>query len=761
MKRLVLLSIVVTGVLLGYSAEFLSAQSLYSRTSAGISPTGHISGIDRPVEELIFKIRDTTITDALNTDFEHDVLLDSQYLQIKYFPNNLKNYFTAYVSEIRPAFPNFRQTKEKIRRIQNGNWSSFNLKEKHIFQRLKRAPQRARPQDVQLDQIFTVKIKPGQSIDQAMLACSSNPAFEYCQTNDPIQFSGLTPLHPESNQYFNTQGTWGQVFDDLWGLKKIQAPQAWSLGTGEYINADDVPESVIVAVDDTGVDYNHPDIRDNIWINPEVISDWNNDGQINLDDTDTNGNRRLDENEYVPGMFGEVDEVSVPPMDDDGHGSHIAGIIAGVDNNIGIIGVAPRAKVMALKIIGTGDVWTATGMGNLRQAVDNGADIISNSWDTSPVRPRHPALEEVIKYAYDSGVVVVWAAGNSSRDAKVVSPQNMTNAKPIVVSASNVDDSPASFTNYGATVDIYAPGGGSYNQPPAYKPEAGILSIKSEINAYADSEPQLVVDDNYLRVGGTSMAAPMVAGVAALILSAHPDYSNEDVRQIIRASHDSMEFPKVGGGRLNAFKAVSLTQRLKAKITDPHRDSVISMDDRVVEIKGFVEGDHFREYQLSYFDHNSYKPGFPIVWNPIMAPRQTLVPMTPEGQGGVLGSWDISQLKPETYLLRLEATSDDGTVFTDFIDVEIKFVSKFIRGDANFDQAVDLSDAVYILLYLFVASSDTPACLDALDVNDDSQINISDALYILEFLFRNGPPPPSPYPQNGTDPSPDQITCGG
>jgi len=269
-----------------------------------------------------------------------------------------------------------------------------------------------------------------------------------------------------------------------WALRKIEADYAWNLTTGSH--------SVLVAVIDSGIDYTHPDLEDN----------------------------------YVPLGYDWVNDDD-DPMDDHGHGTHCAGIIAAVINNsLGIAGIA-QVRVMAEKGL------NAEGWGyedDLAQciihAVDQGADILSCSWGSD-----YPSalIEDAIRYATSHGVLVIASAGNTA-----TSQEHYPAAyeEVIAVTATSDNDSPAGFTTYGDWVEVSAPG-------------VGIIS--TVIGGYAEKS-------------GTSMSCPHVAGVAALILSLHPDFTRDRLRQAIRYATDDLGDVGFdvyyGYGRLNARKGV-------------------------------------------------------------------------------------------------------------------------------------------------------------------------------------------------------------
>ena len=278
------------------------------------------------------------------------------------------------------------------------------------------------------------------------------------------------------------------------GNDMVNAPDAWLQGiTGQ---------DVIVAVIDSGVDIAHPDLDDNIWVNSDEIFGDGIDNDLNgyVDDT-------------VGWNFGG-NNASI--WDYNGHGTHVVGTIAAEANGFGITGVAPNAKIMPIKIGDVGLDNRFVNPGNLAQAiryaVDNGADVINMSLSWTPSYE----LLDAFAYAASQNVITVTASGNDGM------------ATPSM---------PASFsTRYGLTV-----GAVDYNANMAYfsnwagqDTRMGYVAAPG-VNIYS-TQPTNVDWDGYGFSNGTSMAAPHVAGVVALMFSANPDLTHDQVRSITTAS---------------------------------------------------------------------------------------------------------------------------------------------------------------------------------------------------------------------------------
>lgn len=303
------------------------------------------------------------------------------------------------------------------------------------------------------------------------------------------------------------------------GEADIGALGAWGKTRGS--------RDVVVAVLDSGVDYTHPDLVGNIWQRPADLAPYFDDELGEVDDFKG---------------FSALDDLR-DPMDDNGHGTHCAGIVgAEGDNQIGIAGVNWQVSVMPLKFIGKG------GFGSTKDAIEainyviqrkrDGVNVrvISASWGS---RQKSRALGDVIREAGEEGILFVAAAGNSGEDADRFPhyPSNYDLPNVLSVAALTRRDELASFSNYGAkTVHLAAPG-------------AEILSTW--------------LGDGFEEHSGTSMATPVVSGVAALILSAEPDLPVKELRRRLLDSVDKLDALRgkvSSGGRVNAARAVGATR---------------------------------------------------------------------------------------------------------------------------------------------------------------------------------------------------------
>lgn len=324
------------------------------------------------------------------------------------------------------------------------------------------------------------------------------------------------------------------LFTSQWNLTQISAPAAWDKYTGPGSSSD----SVVVAVLDTGVIYDHPDLRDNLWKNP---------GEICNDGIDNDGNGIVDD--CYGANFGGKRAAGDPWDDDtaDSHGTHLSGIIGAVANNgTGVAGINWRTKIMAVKFLhgdsGYGDLSDA--LKGVEYALAKGAKIINMSFEVaSDDAPR--SLEQAINKAANKGVLVISAAGNGSKnlDNSKIYPASYRTWNNISVAASDKDDRLASYSSYGKnSVDLAAPGGAQKG--------IGVLST-----VWLNSGNIL-----YRETAGTSMAAPHVAGAAALLWNKEPSLTAQEVKVRILNGVDQLPAyaDKVRtGGRLNLAKVLT------------------------------------------------------------------------------------------------------------------------------------------------------------------------------------------------------------
>lgn len=345
----------------------------------------------------------------------------------------------------------------------------------------------------------------------------------------------------------------------------------------------------IVAIIDTGIDPKHPDIVGQIWTNAQEIPG------NGLDD---------DRNGYVDDSrgwdFSANDTTWIPlledndPTDHHGHGTHVAGIMAAAtENDVGIAGIASHCRIMPLKFYPM--MLTSMAARAIIYAADNGADVINMSWG-APFFSK--LIEDALSYARARGAVLCAASGNSGTQ-EMFYPAALP--QTIAVGATDSRDHVTAFSTYGQHIDVVAPG-------------ESILSLRAlNTDMYAlppSNEPNVhVIADGYYEASGTSMACPVVAGIAGYLKSISPGITPSHAQEIIQLScKDLIDPNSVGGnlpgrdifsgfGRVNLQQALLLAPTKRARIKFPMRHGVLN---GIVNITGIADGAGFDGYVLEY-----------------------------------------------------------------------------------------------------------------------------------------------------------------
>jgi subtilisin family serine protease len=456
--------------------------------------------------------------------------------------------------------------------------------------------------------IHKVKLNSQSEITPLLQDLESHPSVLWAEPNYAysIHFSPNDSLYP--NQ---------------WALSKLGMENAWDIEQGN--------PQIIIGIIDTGIDYLGEDFNNRIWVNS--IEDLNHNGK--LDSLDINGIDD-DQNGYIDDVIG-WDFTHAPsypdngdfldpdndPMDDylGGHGTPVAGIIgAATDNQLGIAGIAPGIRLMALR--------AGTASGYLEEddvaeaiiyAVQNGCKIINMSF--GDLVYSH-LLKEAVDYGATNGVIFVASAGNSGSQV-LQFPAAYDNT--ISVGATTFENQLAPFSNYGSKIDLVAPG-------------QDILSTGT--------------NNFYGTYSGTSFAAPMVCGVLGLLWSQQPTISREALTgKLITGCLDlgspgwDMYF---GHGLLDAFTSLSSPKSSRARIDYP--GTLSGVKDSVITILGTAAGSDFRKYTLSYG----------IGENPLQ--MVTFFENSFQVNSDTLGIWEIESLIDTTYTLELRLTNHDFTI---------------------------------------------------------------------------------------------------
>jgi serine protease len=415
---------------------------------------------------------------------------------------------------------------------------------------------------IYLTNTLVIKLKPPQSLNKSSAdlsqqisklfgqfkIISAEPMFKNISSdNSPlagiIQIkyeSGMDPIYIASKMKGSAEIEWAEpkfVYEvdyvpndpslgNQYNLPKINAAQAWDISKGDT--------SIIIAIIDTGVDWDHPDLAANIWRNWGEIPD-------NGIDDDLNG--------YIDDVrgwdFAGIDGNSPNnnPMEDvPTHGSFVAGVASAVtDNGIGIASIGFNSKIMPVKTSFGNSRLILYGYEGIVYAADNGAKIINCSWGG----PGYSILgQEIINYALSKGALVVAAAGNENTSTPSY-PASYTGV--LNVASTDQGDVRSSFSNYGSSITVTAPGSGIYSTWQ---------------------------NDSYLFGSGTSYSSPLAAGLAALVAAQFPNYTPLQIAEQIRINSDDIysQNPsfqdQLGKGRINAFKSVNENNSVSVRITD-------------------------------------------------------------------------------------------------------------------------------------------------------------------------------------------------
>jgi subtilisin family serine protease/subtilisin-like proprotein convertase family protein len=359
--------------------------------------------------------------------------------------------------------------------------------------------------------IANLKLR-GKSVKEAIELLEKNPSVASVEPNYTWR-KALTPNDPR--------------FGDLWGLNNtgqdggtvdadIDAVEAWDTTTGS--------RDIVIGVIDSGVDYNHEDLNANMWRNPLEIPD---------NGVDDDGNGYIDDIYGIDTINGDSD-----PMDDDSHGTHVAGTIGAVGgNNIGVVGVNHEVSIAACKFL------SAAGTGSTAGAIEcvdyftalknNGVNVraTNNSWGGGPFSA---ALQDAITASGEANILFLAAAGNSGtdNDASPHYPSSYDNESLIAVASTNRNDGDATHSFGLTSVDLAAPGRAIWSTTP---------------------------NNTYSSFSGTSMATPHVAGTAALVWSINPEISAVEMKALLMNTGDDNAWADgktVSGKRLNAANAL-------------------------------------------------------------------------------------------------------------------------------------------------------------------------------------------------------------
>ncbi|HWM92190.1 MAG TPA: S8 family serine peptidase [Thermoanaerobaculia bacterium] len=429
----------------------------------------------------------------------------------------------------------------------------------------------------ELFHVYRLTLAPDADVEAAVAAFRQDPHVELAEPN----FLAYTQTLPNDSFADSDrdgawdEAEWGQPFADLWGLERTGWGEVWERQKELWPDAGRIGGGgITVAVLDTGVDYRHPDLAANIWRDSK--------GRPGRDFVD------IHVPSYVRAGFQLVQgedyrKADSDPSDRNGHGTHVAGTIAAIaDNGRGIAGVAWKARVMPLRVgftirseagevglLEIDDVAAA-----LVYAADQGADVVNMSFGGFGEEPQ--LLRLALKYAHDHGVVLVASAGNDAADAGQYFPAS--DPRVICVGATVSSDLRVYFSNWGGRVDLAAPG-------------SEVVSLRGTGTTLTGLASVVGADRLYIRASGTSMAAPHVAGAAALVLSRYPDLAPEGVLARLAAASAPTGETTFRNGRFHAFGSgrLDMLRALEAE-TQP---SIVLHSYEVLEDRG--DGDKVPE----------------------------------------------------------------------------------------------------------------------------------------------------------------------
>jgi thermitase len=355
--------------------------------------------------------------------------------------------------------------------------------------------------------------------DKAMQALANNPEIEYIEPNYIISLES-TKASPKDAMFakqwgMSNTGRNGGIFSSGVAGEDINAAKAWDITTGATGD-----KMIKIAVIDTGVDYNHPDLKAQMDVNLAELN-----GKAGVDD---------DGNGYVDDIYGyDFANKDGDPADGHGHGTHCAGVIGASHNSIGVAGVMANVKIVGIKFLtdaGSGE--TIDAISSIDYAIKRGVNVMSNSWGGGD---KEQSLMDAITAAEQAGITFVAAAGNESNnnDTTASYPANYEVSNVISVGSFTSAGAKSSFSNYGVkSVHVTAPG-------------SSILSTYK---------------GGYSSLSGTSMATPHVAGVVGLLLSKEPNLTPAEIRErLIKTSTQTtkLKSASMSGGRVDAYRALT------------------------------------------------------------------------------------------------------------------------------------------------------------------------------------------------------------
>lgn len=392
--------------------------------------------------------------------------------------------------------------------------------------------------DAKLQKTYRLEFDNIYMVNELIRDLESNPLIEYAEPA-PIFYTSYTP---NDNYYVNNSLSLYGIFNAnaRWHLDVIHADQAWDISQGDT--------SIIVAVLDNAIWTDHPDLQNKIVM------------EIDLGDDDNDAN---------------------PPAAEFiwSHGTHAAGLIAAEsDNSVGVASIGFNVRLMAVKLApdASGGQAMTAGFEGIVWAADNGADVISMSWGSPQF---FVTMQNTVNYAYNKGCVLVAAAGNNGDGAETqIDPNIPVNyvgypaalEHVIAVGSTDSDDAKSSFSEYGTWIDVCAPGGFSASSSMLFSVLSTTYSdagdIASMLSGTGGGAASWGISGKYDCMQGTSMACPVAAGLAGLMLSVNPDLTPGELTAIMKVTCDNIDaqnpqfIDSIGAGRINAYAALLAVQ---------------------------------------------------------------------------------------------------------------------------------------------------------------------------------------------------------
>lgn len=397
----------------------------------------------------------------------------------------------------------------------------------------------------------TLFVLDGSPIVQVALASGANPLIAVDRLAALATVEWAAPNYLYTPEYLGADPREFTPNDPQFGSQYHHATMQNDLAWNTTLGSPDI----IVAITDDGVQWNHPDLAPNIWTNT---------GEIAGNGLDDDGNGYIDD---IRGWDFSSNDNNPTPVGADTHGTHVAGIAAARTNNAtGVAGTAGGSTIMPLRFYGSG-AWTSTVIANsYAYAANNGAQIVSTSYNVDGF-VGDPTFEAALNYLHNNGVLHFNSAGNNSE----LNPARQVYDQSLYVASTTASDAKSDFSNYGWGIDVSAPG-------------SAILST--------------LAGSTYGSMSGTSMATPNAAGVAALIWSAHPTWTRDQVAAALIANADNIDVLNpafaglLGSGRVNSYRSVTqavAAPRIRGLAGIADGATVTSKSELVLELRNVLD----------------------------------------------------------------------------------------------------------------------------------------------------------------------------